>query len=194
MGLDGRIGRKFLHAGPGYGGSCFPKDTLALARTAEDAGSPVRLVETTIAVNEARKAAMAARVVSALGGSVAGKTIAVFGLTFKPETDDMRDAPSLSVLPPLAEAGAKLRAFDPAGTAYARQLLPRGIEYAANALDAAEGADALVLLTEWNEFRALSPARLRDAMRGDVLLDFRNVYDPEAMRAAGFRYHSIGRP
>ena len=194
MGLDGRIGRKFLRAGPGYGGSCFPKDTLALARTAQDAGSPVRLVETTIAVNEARKAAMAARVVSALGGSIAGKTIAVFGLTFKPETDDMRDAPSLSVLPPLAEAGAKLRAFDPAGTAYARQLLPRGIEYAANALDAAEGADALVLLTEWNEFRALSPARLRDAMRGDVLLDFRNVYDPEAMRAAGFRYHSIGRP
>ena len=194
MGLDGRIGRKFLHAGPGYGGSCFPKDTLALARTAEDAGSPVRLVETTIAVNEARKAAMAERVVAALGGSVSGKTIAVLGLTFKPETDDMRDAPSLFVLPPLAEAGAKLRAFDPAGMAYARQLLPQGVEYAANALDAAAGADALVLLTEWNEFRALSPARLRRAMRGNVLLDFRNVYDPEAMRAAGFRYHSIGRP
>ena len=194
MGLDGRIGRKFLHAGPGYGGSCFPKDTLALARTAQDAGSPVRLVETTIEVNEKRKAAMAERVVSALGGSVAGKTVAVFGLTFKPGTDDMRDAPSLSVLPPLAAAGAKLRAFDPAGIAYARQLLPAGVEYAANALDAAEGADALVLLTEWNEFRALSPARLRRAMRGNVLLDFRNVYDPEAMRAAGFRYHSIGRP
>ncbi len=194
MGLDGRIGRKFLHAGPGYGGSCFPKDTLALARTAQDAGSPVRLVETTIEVNEKRKAKMAERVVSAMGGSVASKTIAVLGLTFKPETDDMRDAPSLSVLPPLAAAGAKLRAFDPAGASYARQLLPPGTEYAANALDAAEGADALVLLTEWNEFRALSPERLRRAMRGNVLLDLRNVYDPEAMRAAGFRYHSIGRP
>ncbi|GAA0593350.1 UDP-glucose/GDP-mannose dehydrogenase family protein [Craurococcus roseus] len=194
MGLDGRIGRKFLRAGPGYGGSCFPKDTLALARTAADAGSPVRLVETTIAVNEERKAAMAERVVAALGGDVAGKTVAVLGLTFKPETDDMRDAPSLSVLPPLAAAGAKLRAFDPAGTGTARQLLPAGVHYAANALDAAKGADALVLLTEWNEFRALSSARLREAMRGDVVLDFRNVYDPEAMRAAGFRYHSIGRP
>jgi UDPglucose 6-dehydrogenase len=194
MGLDGRIGKKFLHAGPGYGGSCFPKDTLALARTAQDAGSPVRLVEATVEVNERRKAAMAERVVSAMGGSVAGKTIAVLGLTFKPGTDDMRDAPSLSVLPPLAAAGARLRAFDPAGTAHARQLLPPGVEYAANALGAAEGADALVLLTEWNEFRALSPARLRRAMRGDVLLDLRNVYDPEAMRAAGFRYHSIGRP
>ncbi len=194
MGLDGRIGRKFLHAGPGYGGSCFPKDTLALARTARDAGSPVRLVETTVEVNERRKAAMAERVAAALGGEVAGRTVAVLGLTFKPETDDMRDAPSLSVLPALAAAGAKLRAFDPAGTATARQLLPAGVHYAANALDAAKGADALVLLTEWNEFRALSPSRLRKAMRGDVLLDFRNVYDPEAMRAAGFRYHSIGRP
>jgi UDPglucose 6-dehydrogenase len=194
MGLDGRIGRKFLHAGPGYGGSCFPKDTLALARTAEESGSPVRLVETTIAVNEKRKAAMADRVVSAMGGSVAGKAIAVLGLTFKPETDDMREAPSLSVLPRLAAAGARLRAFDPAGMACARQLLPASVEYAANALDAADGADALVLLTEWNEFRALPPERLRRAMRGDVLLDFRNVYDPAAMRAAGFRYHSIGRP
>ena len=194
MGLDGRIGRKFLRAGPGYGGSCFPKDTLALARTAQDAGSPVRLVETTIDVNDRRKEAMAGRVVSALGGDVAGKTVAVLGLTFKPETDDMRDAPSLSVLPPLAAAGARLRAFDPAGTGTARQLLPAGVDYAENALDAAEGADALVLLTEWNEFRALSPSRLRGAMRGNVLLDFRNVYDPEAMRAAGFQYHSIGRP
>jgi UDPglucose 6-dehydrogenase len=194
MGLDGRIGSKFLHPGPGYGGSCFPKDTLALARTAEDAGSPARLVETTIAVNEARKAAMAERVLAAMGGSVAGKTIAVLGLTFKPQTDDMRDAPSLSVLPPLAAAGAQLRAFDPSGMDSARQLLPASVEYAASALEAAEGADALVLLTEWNEFRALAPSRLRAAMRGDVLLDFRNVYDPEAMRAAGFRYHSIGRP
>ena len=194
MGLDGRIGRKFLHAGPGYGGSCFPKDTLALARTAEGAGSPMRLVEATIAVNDARKAAMADRVAAALDGSVSGKTIAVLGLTFKPETDDMRDAPSLAVLPALAAAGARLRAFDPAGMETARPVLPAAVEYAANALDAAEGADALVLLTEWNEFRALSPERLRAAMRGDVLLDFRNVYDPEAMRAAGFRYQSIGRP
>lgn len=194
MGLDGRIGRKFLHAGPGYGGSCFPKDTLALARTAQDSGAPMRLVEATIAVNEARKAAMADRVIAACGGSVEGKTIAVLGLTFKPETDDMREAPSLVVVPKLMAAGARLRAFDPAGMGPARALLPAGLEYAANALDAAADADALVLLTEWNEFRALSPDRLKAAMRGDVLLDLRNVYDPETMRAAGFRYASIGRP
>ncbi|MBX6746759.1 MAG: UDP-glucose/GDP-mannose dehydrogenase family protein, partial [Acetobacteraceae bacterium] len=194
MGLDGRIGRKFLHAGPGYGGSCFPKDTLALARTAQDAGAPLRLVETTIAVNEARKAAMAERVIAACGGSVEGKTIAVLGLTFKPETDDMREAPSLVVVPKLLAAGARVRAFDPAGMGQARALLPAGLEYAANALEAAADADALVLLTEWNEFRALSPSRLKAAMRGDVLLDLRNVYDPETMRQAGFRYASIGRP
>jgi UDPglucose 6-dehydrogenase len=194
MGLDGRIGRKFLHAGPGYGGSCFPKDTLALARTAQDHGAPVKLVETTIAVNDARKAQMAERVIAACGGSVAGKTNAVFGLTFKPETDDMRDAPSLVVVPRLVEAGATVRAFDPQGTAMARPMLPGAVHYARNALDAAQDADALVLLTEWNEFRALAPQRLRAAMRGDVLLDLRNVYDPEAMRAAGFRYQSIGRP
>ena len=194
MGLDGRIGRKFLHAGPGYGGSCFPKDTLALARTAQDAGAPLRLVETTIAVNEARKAAMAERVIAACGGALAGKTVAVLGLTFKPETDDMREAPSLAIVPRLVAAGAAVRAFDPAGMANARPLLPASVHYAANALDAAAGADALVLLTEWNEFRALPPARLRAAMRGDVLLDLRNVYDPAAMREAGFRYSSIGRP
>jgi len=194
MGLDGRIGRKFLHAGPGYGGSCFPKDTLALARTAQDAGAPLRLVETTIAVNDARKAAMADRVIAACGGSVEGKTIAVLGLTFKPETDDMREAPSLVLVPRLMAAGARVRAFDPAGIGQARALLPAGLEYAANALDAAADADALVLLTEWNEFRALSPQRLKAAMRGNVLLDLRNVYDPETMRAAGFRYASIGRP
>ncbi len=193
MGLDGRIGRKFLHAGPGYGGSCFPKDTLALARTAQDAGSPVRLVEATIAVNEARKAAMAERVIAACGGSVAGRTVAVLGLTFKPETDDMRDAASLVIVPRLAEAGAAIRVYDPAGMEHARPLLPGAVHYATGALDAAAGADALVLLTEWNEFRALSPERLRSAMRGTVLLDLRNVYDPDAMRAAGFQYHSIGR-
>jgi UDPglucose 6-dehydrogenase len=194
IGLDGRIGRKFLHPGPGYGGSCFPKDTLAMARTAQEYGSPLRLVETTIAVNEARKEAMADRVIAACGGSVAGKTLAVLGLAFKPETDDMREAPSLVVLPRLAAAGASLRAFDPVAMGHARQLLPASVEYAAGALDAAKGADALVLLTEWNEFRALSPQRLKAAMRGNVLVDLRNIYDPEAMREAGFSYTSIGRP
>jgi UDPglucose 6-dehydrogenase len=193
MGLDGRIGRKFLHPGPGYGGSCFPKDTLALARTGQDAGSPVRLVETTIAVNEARKEQMAERVVAACGGSVAGRTVAVLGLAFKPETDDMRDAAALAMLPRLVAAGARVRAYDPAAMANAKPLLPAAVEYAGSALDAADGADALVLLTEWNEFRALSPERLRAAMAGDVLLDLRNVYEPEAMREAGFRYQSIGR-
>ena len=194
IGLDGRIGRKFLHPGPGYGGSCFPKDTLALARTAQDSGSPVRLVETTIAVNDARKEALAARVVEACGGSVAGRTIAVLGLTFKPETDDMRDAASLVLVPALVAAGARVRAFDPQGMAHAKPMLPEAVHYATSALDAAEGADALVLLTEWNEFRALAPARLKAAMRGNVLLDFRNVYDPQAMREVGFAYRSIGRP
>ena len=193
MGLDGRIGRKFLHPGPGYGGSCFPKDTLALARTGQDAGSPVRLVETTIAVNEARKEQMAERVVAACGGSVAGRTVAVLGLAFKPETDDMRDAAALAMLPRLVAAGARVRAYDPAAMANAKPLLPAAVEYAGSALEAADGADALVLLTEWNEFRALSPERLRAAMAGDVLLDLRNVYEPEAMREAGFRYQSIGR-
>jgi UDPglucose 6-dehydrogenase len=193
MGLDGRIGRKFLHPGPGYGGSCFPKDTLALARTGQDAGSPVRLVETTIAVNEARKERMADRVIAACGGSVAGKTVAVLGLAFKPETDDMRDAAALAMLPRLVAAGARVRAYDPAAMSNARPLLPDSVEYTGSALDAADGADALVLLTEWNEFRALSPERLRAAMAGNVAVDLRNVYEPEAMREAGFRYHSIGR-
>lgn len=193
IGLDGRIGRKFLHAGPGYGGSCFPKDTLAFARTGQELGAPLRLVETTIAVNEARKAAMAERVVAACGGSVAGKTVAVLGLTFKPETDDMRDAPALAILPMLAQAGARLRAFDPEGMPFARRLLPDGIHFARNALDAAAGADALVLLTEWNEFRALPPSRLAEAMAGRVVVDLRNVWEPAAMREAGFAYHSVGR-
>ena len=193
MGLDGRIGRKFLHAGPGYGGSCFPKDTLALAKTARDFGSPVRLVETTISVNDDRKVAMADRVVAACDGSVAGKTIAVLGLTFKPETDDMREAASLVVVPRLVQAGATVRAFDPAGMDQARPLLPAAVQYSESAMDAVAGADALVLLTEWNEFRALSAVRLKGLMRGDVLLDLRNVYDREATQQAGFRYHAIGR-
>ena len=194
IGLDGRIGRKFLHAGPGYGGSCFPKDTIAFARTGQDMGTPLRLVEATIAVNDGRKLAMADRVIEACGGSVAGKTIAVLGLTFKPETDDMRDAPSLDIVPKLAAAGAVIRAFDPQGMSYARQLLPLSVHYAANALDALAGAEAVVLLTEWNEFRNIAPEKLAMAMRGRVMLDLRNVYDPAAMREAGFSYHSIGRP
>ncbi len=194
MGLDGRIGRKFLHAGAGFGGSCFPKDTLALSRTAADHGAPMSLVDATVRYNDARKEGMAARVVAALGGDARGRTIGVLGLTFKPETDDMREAPSLSLIPRLVAAGARVRAFDPQGQAHARQLLPAAVEFADGALDAARGADALVLLTEWNEFRALPPARLREAMRGDAVLDLRNAWDPAAMRAAGLRYQSIGRP
>jgi UDPglucose 6-dehydrogenase len=194
IGLDGRIGRKFLHPGPGYGGSCFPKDTLALVRTAQDYGAPSRLVETTVAVNDARKSNMAMRVINACGGSVRGKTIALLGLTFKPETDDMRDAPSLSIVARLAGDGAMIRAFDPEGMQQARPLLPEHVTYCRDAFDAAQGADALVLITEWNEFRALSPTRLRDTMRGRVLVDLRNVYDPVAMRQAGFDYHCVGRP
>ncbi len=194
IGLDGRIGRKFLHPGPGYGGSCFPKDTLALMRTAQDYGSPSRLVETTVAVNDARKSAMAMRVIAACGGSVRGKTIAVLGLTFKPETDDMRDAPAISIVARLAGDGAEIRAFDPEGMQQARMVLPAGVTYCRDAFDAAEGADALVLITEWNEFRAISPARLRETMRGKVLVDLRNVYDPVAMQQVGFDYHCVGRP
>jgi UDPglucose 6-dehydrogenase len=193
IGLDGRIGRKFLHPGPGYGGSCFPKDTLALVRTAQDCGVPSRLVEATVAVNDARKSSMAMRVIVACGGSVRGKTIGVLGLTFKPETDDMRDAPSLSIVSRLVGHGATIRAFDPEGMQQARAVLPESVTYCRDALDAAAGADALVLITEWNEFRALSPVRLRDAMRGNVVVDMRNVYDPAAMREAGFDYHDIGR-
>ncbi|MCC7283652.1 MAG: UDP-glucose/GDP-mannose dehydrogenase family protein [Acetobacteraceae bacterium] len=194
IGLDGRIGRKFLHAGPGYGGSCFPKDTLALARTAEEYQSPVRLVETTVAVNEARKEAMAARVIEACGGSVAGKTIAVLGLTFKPNTDDMRDSPSLAIVPALIRAGAGVRAVDPEGEAQARPLLPDSVVYCQDALEAAAGADALVVVTEWNEFRALSPERLAGVMKGRAIIDLRNIFDPVAMREAGFSYRGIGRP
>jgi UDPglucose 6-dehydrogenase len=193
IGLDGRIGRKFLHPGPGYGGSCFPKDTLALVRTAQDYGAPARLVETTVAVNDARKSSMAMRVISACGGSVRGKTIAILGLTFKPETDDMREAPSLFIISRLAGDGASIRTFDPEGMGQARPLLPESVTYCSDALDAAAGADALVLITEWNEFRALAPSRLAEAMRGRIIVDLRNVYDPVAMREAGFAYHGVGR-
>ncbi len=194
IGLDGRIGRKFLHPGPGFGGSCFPKDTLALVRIAQDAGAPSRLVESVVVVNDARKAGMAQRIVAACGGSVRGKTIAVLGLTFKPETDDMRDAPSIPIVSRLVEDGATVRAFDPEGMEQARPNLPSRVVYCQDALDAARGADALVVITEWNEFRALSADRLRSVMKGSVVVDLRNVYDPQAMRQAGFSYYGIGRP
>jgi UDPglucose 6-dehydrogenase len=194
IGLDGRIGKKFLHPGPGYGGSCFPKDTLAMVRIAQDHGAPSRLIEAVVAVNDARKASMAARVVAAAGGSVRGRTIAVLGLTFKPETDDMRDAPSIPIVGRLVEDGATVRAFDPEGIEQARPLLPEQVIYCRDALDAAQGADVLVIVTEWNEFRAIEPQRLREAMRGDVVVDLRNLYEPGAMRTAGFRYSCIGRP
>ena len=194
IGLDGRIGRKFLHAGPGYGGSCFPKDTLALMRTAQDWGAPSRLVEATVQVNDARKSSMSARIVQAAGGSVHGKTIAVLGLTFKPETDDMRDAPSLPIVSRLAEEGAAVRAYDPVGMEQARPMLPASVTFCTDAYDAAAGADILVVVTEWNEFRAISPERLCGAMRGRLMMDLRNVFDPKIMAAAGFDYRGIGRP
>ncbi len=193
VGLDGRIGRKFLHPGPGFGGSCFPKDTLALMRIAQDAGAPSRLIESVVTVNDARKASMAMRVISAAGGSVHGLTIAVLGLTFKPETDDMRDSPALPIVARLVEAGAVIRAFDPEGMEQARPMLPKTVAYCNDALDAATGADILLLITEWNQFRNLSPTRLLSLMRGRIVVDLRNVYDPVAMRENGFVYHSIGR-
>ncbi|GJD53299.1 UDP-glucose 6-dehydrogenase [Methylobacterium crusticola] len=193
IGLDNRIGRKFLHAGPGYGGSCFPKDTLALVKTAQDAGSPVRLVETVVAVNDSRKRAMARKVVAACGGSVRGKSVAVLGLTFKPNTDDMREAPSLAIIAGLQDAGARVRAYDPEGMAGAGALL-EAVEYASDPYACAEGAHALVLVTEWDAFRALDLPRLRRLMAESVLVDLRNVYRPEDARRHGFTYTSVGRP
>ncbi|HYC75920.1 UDP-glucose/GDP-mannose dehydrogenase family protein [Brevundimonas sp.] len=192
IGLDNRIGSKFLHAGPGYGGSCFPKDTLALVRTAVDAGSPVRLIETTVEVNEARKKAMASRVSAALDGDLAGKTVALLGLTFKPNTDDMRDAPSLDVAPALIAMGATVQAFDPEGMNEAAHLLP-GVVFKDGPYDAVEGADVVVILTEWDQFRALDLNRVKRLLRQPVMVDLRNVYRPEDMRARGFRYASVGR-
>ena len=193
VGLDNRIGGKFLHAGPGYGGSCFPKDTLALTRTAHDAGAPLQLIETVVAVNDKRKRAMADKVVEACGGDVSGKTIAILGVTFKPNTDDMRDAPSLEIIPALQQAGAKVRAFDPAGTVEAEKLLSN-VEFVSGPYFCAEGADALVIITEWNEFRALDLERLKMAMKMPNLIDLRNIYTLEEASAAGFEYTSVGRP
>ena len=192
MGLDGRIGKKFLHAGPGYGGSCFPKDTIALVRTAQEYGSPARIVETVVQVNDRRKGAMASRVMTAAGGSVRGKTVGVLGVAFKPNTDDMRDAPSLAIIPALQDAGANIRAFDPAAMHEATPLLP-GVTWCTDAYDAAQGADVLVLITEWNEFRALDLERIGAVMRAKVLVDLRNVYDAAEVRASGFAYSSVGR-
>lgn len=194
IGLDGRIGPKFLHPGPGYGGSCFPKDTLAFAQTAQDYGARQHVIETVIEVNERRKAEMTDRIVAAFGGSVRDRTIAVLGLTFKPNTDDMREAPSLTILPALLQAGARIQAFDPEGMEEARKHLPPGIIYATSAYDVLEGADGTVVLTEWNEFRGLDLKRMREAMRGDVFIDLRNVYKPGEMTSAGFRYQGLGRP
>ena len=191
IGLDKRIGSKFLHAGPGYGGSCFPKDTLALTRTAVDAGSPVRLIETTIEINDARKKAMAGKIAAALGGEVAGKTVGILGLTFKPNTDDMRDAPSLDIVPALIAMGARVQAFDPEGHE-ARDLLS-GAVFMDGPYAVAEGADVLVLLTEWDQFRALDLGRVKSSMRTASIVDLRNVYRPEELRQRGFAYASIGR-
>ena len=192
IGLDGRIGRKFLHAGPGYGGSCFPKDCLALTKTAQQAGAPITIVEAVIAVNEERKRAMAERVIRACGGSVTGKTLAVLGLTFKPNTDDMRDSPSLAIVPALEHAGASVRAFDPEGMKEAGKLLG-GVTFCANAYEAMQDADALVIVTEWNEFRALDLARVKSLLRTPTVIDLRNIYEPKDMSAAGFYYVSVGR-
>jgi UDPglucose 6-dehydrogenase len=192
IGLDNRIGTKFLHAGPGYGGSCFPKDTLALVKTAQDNESPIRLIETTVAINDQRKRAMARKVIQAMGGDVRGKTVAILGLTFKPDTDDMRDAPSLSIIQGLLDAGASVRAYDPEGTTAAKALQP-GIEYAASSYDAANGASALVIVTEWNEFRALDLPRIKSIMAAPVIVDLRNIYRADDAGLAGFSYTSIGR-
>jgi UDPglucose 6-dehydrogenase len=193
IGLDNRIGGKFLNAGPGYGGSCFPKDTLALVRTAQEFGAPLSLVEATVKANDARKKSMAAKIIEALGGAVNGKTLAVLGLTFKPNTDDMRDAPALDIIPALQQAGATVRAFDPEGMAEARQML-RDVDMARSPYECLDGADAVAIITEWDQFRALDLARVKAALKTPVIVDLRNIYNPEEMRQRGFTYVSVGRP
>ncbi|MFN0023529.1 MAG: UDP-glucose dehydrogenase family protein [Parvularculaceae bacterium] len=193
IGLDGRIGGKFLHAGPGYGGSCFPKDTLALVRTAQAAGAPTKIVEAVVDINDRRKKQMAERVIAACGGSVSGKTVAILGLTFKPNTDDMRDSPSLDIVPALQAAGASVRAFDPAGMEEAKKHFS-GVVYCDGPYHAMDGADGVVLLTEWDEFRALDLRRVKELLKAPVFVDLRNVYRPQQMGEHGFAYSSIGRP
>jgi UDPglucose 6-dehydrogenase len=193
IGLDNRIGGKFLHAGPGYGGSCFPKDTLALVKTAQDNNSPLRLIETTVAVNDQRKRAMARKVARAIGSDIRGKTVALLGLTFKPNTDDMRDSPAISIIQGLQDGGAKIRAFDPEGMEAAKACIS-DVTYGTDPYDTAEGADALVLVTEWDAFRALDFPRLRTLMKEPLLVDLRNVYRRDLIARHGFRYVSVGRP
>lgn len=193
IGLDGRIGKKFLHAGPGYGGSCFPKDTLAVIRTAQEAGAPLKIVEAVIAVNDARKAKMADKVIEAVGGEVKDKNIAVLGLAFKPNTDDMRESPAITIIHTLVAQGANIRAYDPEAMDEAKQQLP-DITYCANAYDCIEGADALVIITEWDQFRALDFDRVKSLMTAPVLVDLRNIYSPIRMAEQGFTYISVGRP
>ncbi|NNK95044.1 MAG: UDP-glucose/GDP-mannose dehydrogenase family protein [Desulfobacterales bacterium] len=193
IGMDGRIGSKFLHPGPGYGGSCFPKDTLALMRIAQENGHSLRIVEAAVEANAAQKAKMVKKVRDMLGGSEAGKTIAVLGLTFKPETDDMRDSPSVTIIPALIEKGASIRAHDPQGIEEARTLLPQNITYSENAYDACRDADAVILMTEWNQYRALDLSRLGKTMKQKIFIDLRNVYSPELLKEYGFRYVGVGR-
>ncbi len=193
IGLDKRIGPKFLHAGPGYGGSCFPKDTLALTRTAEEAGRPLRLVETVVSVNDSRKLAMGRKVVALLDGQVRGRTVAVLGLSFKPNTDDMRYSPAISLVTTLMDKGMRVRAYDPAAMDEARKVLPDGVVYCASPYEAATGADCLVIVTEWDAFRALDFGRLKSVMAGHALVDLRNIYRPSEVTAHGFRYASVGR-
>ncbi|MGD9814730.1 MAG: UDP-glucose/GDP-mannose dehydrogenase family protein [Hyphomonadaceae bacterium] len=192
IGLDNRIGRKFLNAGPGYGGSCFPKDTLALMKTARDHNAPIELIETTVRVNTARKQKMAQKIVEALDGNVAGKTIAILGLTFKPNTDDMRDAPAVDIVPTLQAEGAKIRAFDPEGMHEAKSML-KDVAFASGAYDCVQNADAVVIVTEWDQFRALDLDRIKDALKTPIVVDLRNIYRPEEMKAKGFKYVSVGR-
>jgi UDPglucose 6-dehydrogenase len=192
IGLDNRIGSKFLHAGPGYGGSCFPKDTLALAKTAQDFGSPVHIVEAVASMNSTRKRMMANRVIHACGGSVRDKTIAVLGLAFKPNTDDMRDSPAIDIINALQAAGANIQAFDPASMEQAKTILS-DVQYHANAYDCVERTDALVIVTEWDAFRALDLDRVKASLKAPIVVDLRNIYRPEIMRSKGFEYSSIGR-
>ncbi|MBM3484155.1 MAG: UDP-glucose/GDP-mannose dehydrogenase family protein [Alphaproteobacteria bacterium] len=192
IGLDGRIGRKFLHPGPGFGGSCFPKDTRAFVRIAEEAGRPSRIVEAVVEVNETRKHRMAEKIIAACGGDVRGKTIAVLGITFKPNTDDVREAPSLTIIPALQQAGATVRAYDPQGMEEGRKLLD-GVGWCGNAYECMDGADGLAILTEWNEFRALDFRRVKGLLKRPVIVDLRNIYRRDEMAKAGFSYHSVGR-
>ena len=193
IGLDGRIGGKFLHSGPGYGGSCFPKDTLALVNTAQDVGSPLRIVECVVDINDKRKRQMADRVIAACAGSLEGKTVAVLGVTFKPNTDDMRDSPSLDIVPAMQKAGARINAFDPEGMAEAKEML-NDVNWCEDAYSTMEGADVLVIITEWNAFRGLDFDRVKSLLKTPTLVDLRNIYNPDEIAEAGMDYHCLGRP